>query len=78
MLMNQSIFILGAHKSGSSLLRSLLDGHPQLFAIPLETHLFQTAGFGYETLSPPRSFYWPTRFESPAVYVANRLLNFYL
>jgi hypothetical protein len=32
------IFILGVHKSGTSLLRSLLDGHPALHAIPLETH----------------------------------------
>ncbi|RMD86125.1 MAG: sulfotransferase [Calditrichaeota bacterium] len=39
--MNQRpIFILGAHKSGTSLMRSLLDGHPHLFALPLETHYF--------------------------------------
>lgn len=35
------IFLLGSHKSGSSLLRSLLDGHPQLAVLPKETHLFQ-------------------------------------
>jgi len=34
------VFILGPHKSGSSLLRNLLDGHPDLFAIPIETHYF--------------------------------------
>ena len=34
------VFILGPHKSGSSLLRSLLDGHPNLFVIPIETHYF--------------------------------------
>ena len=34
------VFILGPHKSGSSLLRSLLDGHPDLFVIPIETHYF--------------------------------------
>ena len=34
------VFILGQHKSGSSLLRSLLDGHPDLFVIPVETHYF--------------------------------------
>jgi hypothetical protein len=34
------VFILGPHKSGSSLLRNLLDGHPDVFAIPIETHYF--------------------------------------
>ncbi|NJN53428.1 MAG: sulfotransferase [Anaerolineae bacterium] len=43
--MNKPIFILGAHKSGSSLLRSLLDGHPSLFTIPLELHMFRAAGY---------------------------------
>lgn len=43
--MKDPVFILGAHKSGSSLLRNLLDGHPELFAVPLETHVFQAAGF---------------------------------
>ena len=38
------IFLLGCHKSGASLLRALLDGHPQLFAAPLETHFFQATG----------------------------------
>ncbi|MEX1131730.1 MAG: sulfotransferase [Flavobacteriales bacterium] len=35
---DRPIFILGAHKSGTSLLRNLLDGHPELFAVPIETH----------------------------------------
>ena len=39
------IFILGAHKSGSSLLRSLLDGHPDLFVLPFEAHFFQLAHY---------------------------------
>lgn len=39
------VFILGSHKSGSSLLRSLLDGHPSLFVVPAETHFFQRAGY---------------------------------
>jgi len=34
------VFILGPHKSGSSLLRNLLDGHPDLFVIPIETQYF--------------------------------------
>lgn len=41
----QPIFLTGAHKSGTSLLRSIFDGHSQLFAIPFETHFFQHAGF---------------------------------
>lgn len=35
------IFVLGLHKSGTSMLRSLLDSHPDLFSIPIETHFFQ-------------------------------------
>ena len=37
-------FILGSHKSGTSLLRSLLDGHDELFVFPRETHFFQYSG----------------------------------
>lgn len=44
--MNQKpIFIIGAHKSGTTLLRNLLDGHPSLYAIPIESHFFQISGF---------------------------------
>lgn len=43
--MQQPIFILGFHKSGTSLLRSLLDGVPGVFAIPIETHIFEHFGF---------------------------------
>lgn len=32
------IFILGVHKSGTSLLRNLLDGHPMISAVPIELH----------------------------------------
>lgn len=35
---DRPIFILGAHKSGTSLLRNLLDGHSALFAAPIEMH----------------------------------------
>lgn len=38
--MNRPIIIIGCHKSGTSLLRNLFDGHPYLFAIPFETHVF--------------------------------------
>ncbi len=43
-LLTKPVFILGSHKSGSSLLRSLLDGHPDLFTIPTEAHYFQYTG----------------------------------
>jgi len=39
------IFLLGSHKSGSSLLRGLLDDHPRLFVLPTEIHFFQYTGF---------------------------------
>lgn len=39
------IFVLGCHKSGTSLVRSLLDGHPELVSIPFETHLFEHLGW---------------------------------
>jgi len=39
------IFILGSHKSGTSLLRALLDGAEGLFVIPIEAHFFQYSGF---------------------------------
>jgi protein-tyrosine sulfotransferase len=42
---SQPIFLLGAHKSGTSLLRSLLDGHPDLFVLPFETHFLQLANY---------------------------------
>lgn len=56
----QPVFILGAHKSGSSLLRSLLDGHPELFVIPIETHFFQLSNYWVDyrlrrALPPQRS-----------------------
>jgi protein-tyrosine sulfotransferase len=38
------IFLLGSHKSGTSLLRSLLDGHEQLVVFPKETDFFQSTG----------------------------------
>jgi hypothetical protein len=39
------IFIVGAHKSGTSLMRSLLDGHPKLYAFPFELHFFECQGY---------------------------------
>ena len=57
--MNQKpIFLLGAHKSGTSLLRSILDGHSQLYAIPIESHYFQNikywVNYEYRSQKPQR------------------------
>jgi protein-tyrosine sulfotransferase len=43
-LLKAPIFLLGAHKSGTSFLRSLLDGHPALAVLQKEGHYFQCAG----------------------------------
>lgn len=56
--MERPVFILGSHKSGTSLVRSLLQGAPDLFVVPLETHFFQFTGFWVDYAlrrSPPRS-----------------------
>ena len=50
MKIKSPIFILGAPKSGTSLLRSLLDNHPELAVIPFEATLFQILG---EEISHP-------------------------
>lgn len=39
------VFIVGAHKSGSSFIRSLLDGHPELAVLPIESHFFRNLGY---------------------------------
>ncbi len=38
---SQPIFLFGAHKSGTTLLKNLFEGHSQLYCIPIETHVFQ-------------------------------------
>jgi hypothetical protein len=43
-LMHKPVFILGSHKSGTSLLRNLLDGVDDFFVIPIELHFFEFAG----------------------------------
>ncbi len=43
--MKKPIFILGCSKSGTSLLRNLLDGHPDLFVVPTEAHFFQNTKY---------------------------------
>jgi hypothetical protein len=42
--MARPIFVIGIHKSGSSLVRSLLDGHPDLAVLPREPHFFERSG----------------------------------
>lgn len=42
------IFILGAHKSGTSLVRNLLDDHKELSVIPFESHFLELLGFWIE------------------------------
>ena len=42
---SQPIFILGAHKSGTSLLRSLFDGNQGIFVVPMESHPFLLLNF---------------------------------
>ncbi|SMO83235.1 sulfotransferase family protein [Gracilimonas mengyeensis] len=44
-MIQQPIFILGLHKSGTTLLRNLLDGHPDLGVIPFESHTFQLLNY---------------------------------
>ncbi len=39
--MKQPLFLLGAHKSGTTLLRSLFDGTDGYFAVPIESHFFE-------------------------------------
>lgn len=38
------VFVLGAHKSGTTLLRNLLDGHPDIHAVPMEVHFSYVQG----------------------------------
>ncbi|MCG5059767.1 MAG: sulfotransferase [Limnoraphis sp. WC205] len=54
-MLTSPIFILGSHKSGSSLLRSLLDDHPELFVVPIETHYFQYTGYWVDYKLRPSS-----------------------
>ena len=52
--MKNPIFILGIHKSGTTLLRSLLDNHHNLFVLPIESHVFKHNGISI--LYPLRNF----------------------
>lgn len=41
----EPIFIVGNHRSGTSLLRNLFDSHPDLAVFPFEYHFFKFAGY---------------------------------
>ncbi|MFW9805154.1 MAG: sulfotransferase [Candidatus Thorarchaeota archaeon] len=63
--MKQPIFILGPHKSGTTLLRNLLDGTPGLFVVPHEMHFFQYANdwvdYRLRMSRPPRLSFEDTK-----------------
>jgi hypothetical protein len=44
-VLRRPIFVLGCHKSGSTLVCCLLDGHKDLFVLPLEMHLLRYSGY---------------------------------
>ncbi len=43
--LTRPVFVLGCHKSGTTLLCCLLDAHADLFVLPLEMHLLQFSGY---------------------------------
>ena len=54
-------FIVGHPRSGTSLLRALLDSHPHLLIVPFETHLFDWARSGDPvTALLDRTYLWTT------------------
>ena len=54
-------FIVGHPRSGTSLLRALLDSHPHLLVVPFETHLFAWARSGDPvTALLDRTYLWTT------------------
>ena len=42
--LRRAAFVVGVPRSGTTLFARLLDGHPQLFVLPFETHASQWAG----------------------------------
>ncbi len=72
--MNSPIFVLGAHKSGTSLLRSLFDNHPELFVVPFESHFFQM--LGSPIAYPYRKQFFEVRTIDAVVNSMNNYLSF--
>ena len=65
--MNKPIFILGCTKSGTTLLRNLFDNHPDLFAIPMESHFFQNIKYWvsyYQRRTKPEKLDYQTMKEN--------------
>ncbi len=59
--MTPATFIVGHPRSGTNLLRALLDHHPNLLVIPFETHLFDWARSGDPvTAVLDRTYLWTT------------------
>ena len=44
-LSSKMVFIVGPHKSGTTLLLRLLNGHKSIFTIPFETHIAESLGY---------------------------------
>ncbi len=61
MSIKHATFIVGHPRSGTSLLRALLDSHPQLLVVPFETHFFDWARSGDPvTALLDRTYLWTT------------------
>lgn len=69
------VFILGAHKSGTSLLRSLFDGHDEFQVLPIETHIF--SHLGYEICYPLRKQVSANRSLEQVIEHARKSLSVY-
>jgi len=54
--MQNNAFICGAPRSGTTLLANLLDGHPDIFMLPWETHILQYWNFHKNNNSLERFF----------------------
>jgi len=77
-IIRKPIFILGSHKSGSSLVRSLLDGHPDLFVIPSESHYFQLTGHCVDfkmRRSEPKQLSLAEKIDKMAAYIHHENMN---
>lgn len=69
-LAQRSVFVCGAARSGTSLLRDLLDGHPELVVIPSESRFYTAMEPGLMHLRPDRhraylACWWLQRLADP-------------
>jgi hypothetical protein len=68
---DRPVFVVGHRKTGTTLLLDLLDGHPQLVALPGESNLFLTflphvEGLGPEQIAAKAQGWWLLRLISPS------------